>query len=95
MMISQFRANIFFMGTSEIDLKYGITDPYVLSASIKYKMIENSSKVILVTDHTKFGRINKAFVCPLEKISHIITDTDAPSHDIKYLQQHGISVDLV
>lgn len=95
MMISQFRANIFFMGTSGIHSKQGVTDPFLLAASIKTKMIENSSKVILVTDYTKFGKINKAFVCPIEKIDHIVTNTEASVDDIQYLRQHGISIDLV
>lgn len=95
MMISQFRANILFLGTSGIHPKYGITDPFLQAASIKIKMVENSSKVILVTDHTKFGKINKAFVCPIEKINHIITDTNAPTDDVQYLRQHGTTIDLV
>ncbi len=94
-MISQFRANIFFLGTSGIDIKQGITDPFLSAARIKEKMIENASKVVLVTDHSKFGRVNKAFVCSLNKIDSIITDHLAPEKDLDELRKSGVSVTLV
>lgn len=94
-MISMFRANICFIGTSAFDIKQGITDVYLASARIKENMIENANKVYLVTDRSKFGLINTAFVCPVDKIDHIITDRDAPADDIGYLQGRGIAVTLV
>lgn len=95
MMISQFRGNLCFLGTSGIDLKHGITDPYLSAASFKAKMIENSSKVVLVTDHSKFGRVNKAFVATLDKIHHVITDSKAPDDTVAALKQLKISTTLV
>jgi DeoR/GlpR family transcriptional regulator of sugar metabolism len=94
-MISMFRANIFFLGTSGIDIKHGITDPYLSAARIKEKMIEHSSKVVLVTDHSKFGRVNKAFVSSLDNIHHVITDNQAPESDLDALTKMGITVTIV
>jgi DeoR/GlpR family transcriptional regulator of sugar metabolism len=94
-MISMFRANICFIGTSGIDIKQGITDAYLASARIKENMIEHSNKTFLVTDHSKFGIINTAFVCSIDKIGHIITDVSAPADDISYLRSKGISVTIV
>ncbi|SFJ80443.1 transcriptional regulator, DeoR family [Paenibacillus sp. UNC496MF] len=94
-MISMFRANLAFIGTSAIDIRQGITDAYLASARIKENMIENANKVYLVTDRSKFGVINTAFVCPIEQIDHVITDLEAPAEDIRYLQNRGIAVTLV
>ncbi|WP_308637249.1 DeoR/GlpR family DNA-binding transcription regulator [Paenibacillus silvisoli] len=94
-MISMFRANICFVGTSALDTKLGITDAYLASARIKEKMIEHSGKVYLVTDRSKFGVTNTAFVCPIDKISHVITDEQAPAEDVGYLRSRGITVTLV
>ncbi|RAP73458.1 DeoR/GlpR family DNA-binding transcription regulator [Paenibacillus montanisoli] len=94
-MISMFRANIAFIGTSALDTKLGITDAYLASARIKEKMIEHSGKVCLVTDHSKFGITNTAFVCTIDKISQVITDQQAPAEDVSYLRNRGISVTLV
>ncbi|MFC5649697.1 DeoR/GlpR family DNA-binding transcription regulator [Paenibacillus solisilvae] len=91
-MISSFRANICFIGTSGININQGITDPYLSSARIKEKMIENSNKVVLVTDHSKFGVINTHFVCSIDEIDHIVTDKLAPEEDINFMMDKGISV---
>lgn len=94
-MISMFRANLCFLGTSGLHVKQGITDRYLGSARIKEKMIEHSTKVCLVTDHSKFGIVNTAFVCPMDNIHHIITDDMAPIEEVNYLISTGITVTLV
>lgn len=90
MMIAQFRATLCFIGTSGIDMRQGITDPYLSAARIKQKMIDNSSKVVLVTDHSKFNRLNKVFVCPLNRLDTVITDSLAPNDALDGLQRLGI-----
>lgn len=94
-MISYFRANICFLGTFGIHLKKGITDPSLSSAHMKAIMMENATKAILVTDSSKFGKINTAYVCAVEELDTIITDRDAPNEDIKGLQNKGRHVILV
>jgi DeoR family fructose operon transcriptional repressor len=94
-MISQMRANISFIGTPGIDIIFGITDPYLTAASIKAKMIENSTKVILVADHSKFGKVNKGYVCSIDKIHRLITDDKAPKDDISFIENLGVQVTLV
>ncbi len=94
-MISMFRANICFLSTAGFDIKQGVTDPHLTLTRVKQNMIEHSNKVYLVTDHSKFGVINTAFVCPLEKITHIITDAAAPADDIRYIRSKGVGVTLV
>jgi DeoR/GlpR family transcriptional regulator of sugar metabolism len=93
-MISQLRANISFIGTPGIDIKHGITDPYLSAASIKAKMIENSTTVILVTDHSKFGKVNKAYVCSIDRIHHLITDHNVSKDQIQFIENLGVQVTI-
>ncbi|WP_179292147.1 DeoR/GlpR family DNA-binding transcription regulator [Paenibacillus campinasensis] len=94
-MISQLRANICFIGTPGIDIKSGITDPYLSAANIKAQMIENSQKVVLVADHSKFGKAHTAYVCSLDKIHHLITDDAAPIDYITHFKNIGTTVTVV
>ncbi|TVY07333.1 DeoR/GlpR family DNA-binding transcription regulator [Paenibacillus cremeus] len=94
-MISQFRANICFVGTSAIDCKHGVTDPNLLIARMKEKMISHSSKVVLIVDHSKFGKVKQAFVCPLEHIHCVITDDLTTEEDVKHLRSLGVEVKVV
>jgi DeoR/GlpR family transcriptional regulator of sugar metabolism len=94
-MISMFRANLCIIGALGVDIKQGITDSYLTTARIKENMIEHSNKVLLVADHSKFGVINTAFVCSIDKIDYIITDQAAPAEEVRNLRTHGIAVTLV
>lgn len=94
-MISQFKANICFVGTSGIDTQHGFTEPHLAIARIKEKMISNSSKVVLITDHSKFGKVKQAFVCPLERIDRLITDWEAPEKDLDFVRSIGVEVTVV
>lgn len=93
-MISQFRANIAFIGTKSIDIRHGVTEPDLFIANIKKRMIENSSKVVLVADHSKFDRVNMAHVCPLSHLDHVITDDQVSTSMIEHLKGLGVSVSL-
>lgn len=94
-MISMFRANLCFLGTSALHIKHGITDTHLSLARIKANMIEHSTQIICVADHSKFGTINAAFVCNMEQVNHIITGVEAPEDDIEYLRHRGIRVTTV
>ncbi|WP_127583251.1 DeoR/GlpR family DNA-binding transcription regulator [Paenibacillus koleovorans] len=91
-MITQFRASIAFIGTSGIDLQHGVTDPHFLLASIKKRMIEFSSRVVLVADHSKFGKVNMAHVCNLSSLHHVITDSLTPASFVESMTTLGLKV---
>ncbi|WP_164821418.1 DeoR/GlpR family DNA-binding transcription regulator [Paenibacillus koleovorans] len=91
-MISQFRANVAFIGTAAIDLQHGVTEPYLLVANIKKTMIEYSSKVVLTADHSKFGKVNMAHVCHLNNLHHVITDQLTPDSYVDSLSAVGVQV---
>ena len=51
-----------------------------------------SSKVILVADHTKFGRVATAFVAPLSVVDTVVTDAGIDSVSLRALAAAGIEV---
>lgn len=91
-MISQFRASLCILGTAGVDPKQGITDPYLSVARIKEKMLSYSTRRILVTDHSKFGKIHKAFVAPIESFDCLITDWEASSEQMEDIRLQGVQV---
>ncbi|WP_044482041.1 DeoR/GlpR family DNA-binding transcription regulator [Paenibacillus antibioticophila] len=91
-MISQFRANLCILGTAGLDPRQGITDPYLSVARIKEKMFSYSARRILVTDHSKFGKIHKAFVAPIESFDCLITDWEASEQQLEGVRRRGIQV---
>ncbi|MNC72190.1 DNA-binding transcriptional repressor DeoR [compost metagenome] len=57
-------------------------------------MLSNSTRRILVTDHSKFGKIHKAFVAPLESFDCLITDWEASAEYLEDIRFRGIQVNV-
>lgn len=91
-MLRNFRASKAILGIDAISLENGLTALNFLEASIKKRMIESSQELIIVADHTKFGKVSPIPVAPLEQVSKIITDCHVPEEQVIQLQQRGVEV---
>lgn len=79
-----------FMGTSGLTVKEGLTDPIPEAAEVKQALITNAKRVILLTDHTKFGRRHMMRVAEIDRIDAIVTDEWAPADMLAELRKRGI-----
>jgi DeoR family transcriptional regulator of aga operon len=53
-----------------------------------------AQKTIVLADSSKFGRRGLGKICPLDDFDQIITDSGAPAHFIKALEEKGIEVTI-
>jgi len=81
-----------FLGVDGIDIELGLTTPNPMEAQLNRLMVERASEVIAVTDSSKFGRQSFSFICELEVISTIITDTKLSEEYEKKLLKQDINV---
>jgi len=51
--------------------------------------------VIVLADSTKFGKRGFGRICSLNRVHHIITDSNAPASIIQIIREKGIVVTLV
>mgnify|MGYP005840815549 CR=1 FL=1 len=63
------------MGMRAISLNQGLTNDYLPEVSTDRVIIHAAPQVILVADHTKFGRAAAAQVAPLSIVHTLITDS--------------------
>lgn len=87
--------NKLFLGVDGIDLDYGLTTSDMSEARINQQMIDAAQKIIVLTDSSKFGKRGFCKICDVNKIHHIITDTNAPAQIIDMLRERDIEVTLV
>ena len=87
--------NKLFLGVDGIDLDYGLTTSDMSEARINQEMIDAAQKIIVLTDSSKFGKRGFCKICDINKIHHIITDTNAPAHIIDLIRERDIEVTLV
>ena len=63
-----------FISCRAIDPVRGVNDAYETVANVRQTVVENADTVILLADHTKFGKSGFITVCPMEKLDYLVTD---------------------
>jgi DeoR family transcriptional regulator, aga operon transcriptional repressor len=81
-----------FIGVDGFDTKHGIYTPNIEEAYFNEIMIKMSREVIVVCDSSKFLRRSLAYICGLDKIHCVITDSGITDEDKKRLEDYRIKV---
>jgi DeoR family fructose operon transcriptional repressor len=74
--IAELFVDVAFMGTNGISVERGLTTADVAEASVKRAIVAASRRVVVLADHTKFGREEFAMVAPLNLVDTVITDLE-------------------
>jgi len=93
--LSQMRLDKAFVGISALDISYGITMATMEEAKTRKDIVKTSNKLIVLCDHSKFGKQNFAYVGPLELIDILITDKGIPDEMRKEIERRGVEVRMV
>ncbi|WP_289622695.1 HTH-type transcriptional regulator GlpR [Natranaeroarchaeum aerophilus] len=72
--IERLHFDLLYLGTNAIDLETGLTTPNEAEAQAKRSMIDNSTRVVLVADATKFDERSFVQFADFEEIDLVITD---------------------
>jgi len=89
--LREVRVDKVIMGTPAISLEVGLTNDYLPEVMTDRAIIEMAPKLILVADHTKFGKVASAYA-PVERITTLVTDAEADLQTLTCLRQLGIQV---
>jgi DeoR/GlpR family transcriptional regulator of sugar metabolism len=92
--LHELRPHKVVMGIRAINLEDGLTNEYLPEVSTDRVIIQSAPEVILVADHTKFGKVSTALVAPITAISILVTDKDIPETTYATLNDLGIKVFL-
>jgi DeoR/GlpR family transcriptional regulator of sugar metabolism len=92
--VHQFRADKLIYGTQAINLQHGITHSQIVEVSTDRALANVATQVIVLADHTKFGRVAPAFVFGLEKVHILVSDRDLSEETVESLTSKNIQVIL-
>lgn len=90
--LSSIRVGKLFLGATGVSLEKGLTSPNMVEAQTKSAMIRAADTVILVVDHSKFGKTALGKFAQLEEVQVLITDRKAPSEVIRAIIEKGVEV---
>jgi len=90
-MLAGVTADILIMGIGGVT-EAGFSNNNTLLVGSEQKMIEASRKVIIVADHTKFGKAAMVHLAPLDIADIVVTDTDLAPEYQQMIQSKDIQV---
>jgi len=93
--IDNFRAKYAFLGADGVSVENGATSDDIYTARVTELMMQNSSQCVLVTDHTKFGKVGSIKYASIDIFQMIITDSKAADNDVRIFEEQGLIIKRV
>lgn len=92
--VSQFRVRTAVLSAGAIDAEDGLMDFELAEAQFSRALIEAAERVIVVADHSKFGKRALVRACELNCIDMLITDAPPPPALANELDAAGVVVEI-
>ncbi|MFH2091519.1 MAG: DeoR family transcriptional regulator [Pseudomonadota bacterium] len=92
--IRQFKVDVGIIGISGIDLDGTLLEFDFREVYVARTIIENSRKVFLVTDHSKFGRNAMVKLGHIKEINTLITDKAPPEQLMEVIRSNDVKLKL-
>ena len=90
--LKHYYVNVAILGCKAMDLAEGTFEPHEQEAVIKRTMCENARQVIVVADHTKFGKRSFVRTLSLADIDVLVTDEQLPEQVERTLANAGVKL---
>ncbi len=90
--ISRIHADLAIISCSGVDIKAGFTDGDIEQSKLKRQMKENSKKLVMLCDSTKFG---KTFMCSdlgFSDVDYLITDKMPAEEYLRAIENAGCAL---
>ncbi len=90
--LADVRADKVIIGIRAIDSDVGLTNAYAPETMTDRAILKVGREIIVVADHTKFGRVAPAFVAPLSVVHSLVTDTKVGHAQLDTITALGVRV---
>ena len=90
--LREVRVDKVIMGMRAISLEAGLTNDYLPEVLTDRTIIEMAPELIVVADHSKFGKVASAYVANVDRMTTLVTDADADPETLTQLRKIGIRV---
>jgi DeoR family fructose operon transcriptional repressor len=81
-----------FLGSGGVDAATGLTDYYLDEVSVRRVIIERADELYVMADSSKMGQTAPIAVCPLERLTAVITDDGVDPEVHRSLEEAGVRV---
>jgi DeoR/GlpR family transcriptional regulator of sugar metabolism len=91
-MLQNFNADKLFLGVAGVSPEFGLTDYHIEEIQVKRQMIKCAKRVIVLADHSKFGRVAPLKTAGLGSVHQIITDDGITEADRRAVESFGVEI---
>lgn len=92
--IRDFRFDLALLGVDGLTTEHGLTTYNHQEAHVNRTFIECAREVMVVADHSKLGKVTPALITGVDRLTTLVTDSEAEPELVKPFQQLGIRVVL-
>jgi len=92
--LGNLRVDKLFMGSPAIHVDYGLSADDTTEVQSDRNIMAAAREVIVLADHTKFGKIAMMRVAPIVQVRRLITDSGIPGSTLAALREVGIEVEV-
>lgn len=86
--LKSLHCDVVFLGVHGIDVEAGLTTPNLAEAQTNQALIGSGGRLVVLADHTKFGRVGLTTIVPLERVDTLITDSAADPEEVARVREH-------
>lgn len=90
--LEMFNADLAFIASAGFNIETGVTTGNILEVEVKRTMVQQSKKVVLTADGSKYGHSLSLNVAPITAIDVLISDHQLGDDDAAELQAAGVEV---
>lgn len=90
--LHELRVDKVIMGMRAISLEAGMTNDFLPEVMTDRTIIQMAAELIVVADHTKFGKIASAYVAPVERVTTLVTNPETDPQLLARLRELGIRI---
>ena len=90
--LQDLHADKIIQGIHGLDAEHGLTGTSLQAIQTDRSIMSHARELIIVADHSKFGRVGPVRMAPITTVSVVVTDGEAPADTVQALRAHGVTV---
>lgn len=90
--LREVRVDKVFLGIPAVSVEHGLTNDYLPEVMTDRAIIEMAPQLIVLADHSKFGKTGSAYVAPIEQVRVLVTDSGTDLSYVTKFEQLGMRV---
>ncbi|MFJ1550412.1 DeoR/GlpR family DNA-binding transcription regulator [Streptomyces sp. NPDC088246] len=86
--IASLHFDVLFLGVHGISLEAGLSTPNLAEAETNRRFVQSARRVVVVADHTKWGKVGLSSFATLEQVDTFVTDAGLSAAAREEIEEH-------